>query len=75
METKMHIRVSRDIHKLNKVVMRMYNKKTKVSKRDIMSFLNIYDRLRAELDTDYLRGINDKQFDKLGYIYYVQKKN
>ena len=32
METKMHIKVARDLHKLNKVVMRMYNKKTKVSK-------------------------------------------
>jgi hypothetical protein len=73
MKKEEHIKIAKDLHKLHKVVYRMYEKQKKVSEKDLRTYLNIRRRLQCRLDTDYLKSVNDEQFDKLGYIYYVQK--
>lgn len=80
MKLKEHVVVARSMVKLNRKVSEMFcrkpkgfNKLTKAEIAPMLFLVKHIDRVRNILDNVYCRSVDDKTFDKLGYIYYKVK--
>lgn len=78
MKLEKHKRIAKNLRLFNDIKWSLFlnphEKLTKKQCRPLLKAINGLNSVKADLDGDFHQQIDDKQFKKLGHIYYSPKE-